>query len=116
MRGLDAIAALFARTNREDFGLRFDLRATSFGEIEIIVIQRILRPDTTTRHARASMRTTDARGSFTAEIRIGYFAPRFSEKYRDVGGMKLLFLSDVLCNFAQNTIAGSYQRVCTRAE
>ena len=113
LRGdLVAIAAI-ARTHGADVGdlaVADDGRALLLGEPEIVLEQRVLGAHPAADHALAAARATGACRSFAAEVRIGHFAPGFTEEDTDRSARERVADAEVLTHSAQQVLGAARVR------
>lgn len=77
--GFDEVAAFGAWANAGDFGFGFDSQAASFGEPEVVVVERVFGVESAAGHAGAALDASGAGGAFAAKIRIFDFFAGFAE-------------------------------------
>ena len=84
----DAVAAAGERLDDLDLGLRDDPCAALLGEVEVVLVERVLRAGTAADHAPAAERAPLAPRPVAAEVRVVDLHVRLAEEHADVGRME----------------------------
>src|SRR5207248_3469265 len=91
-------------TRRSSDLLGKDARSHLLGEVEIVLVQRVLGVVTATDQASSAKHASRPGGALAAEIRVRDQLPRFAEKYGDFSALESLTPADLLSAFLQHAV------------
>ena len=117
-RRLDGVAAerAIARPYRGRLGLGEELHPASFGEVEVVPVERVLRPHATARHAGAAERAPGSLRAGSVEVRVGDRLAGSAEEDRHVGRAEVLLAPHLDGDIAQDLVPRHQPRVRRGAE
>ncbi len=112
----DAVAPAVEGMQPGHFAFGEYLGAAAFGQVQVVLVQRVFRPDVAARHAGAAERATVALRSGAAEVGIRRLLARLSEVDGDVGRVAEVFAAVFAGDVSQDSIARRLERVGRSAE
>ena len=114
--GCDVVTAVGSRSDRRHRRQRADLGTTDFGEVQVVLEERVLRPVPAAGHALAALGAADPARSGATEVGVGGLDSRFAEVDADRRGDERPAGAHLLGDGPHHLVGRSRRRVYHDAE